>query len=290
MTLEAAKEIYQPISLKNVIGRLKFLVVAKWHASLIENFESRLQIANVPVRSEMLGAIIWPYIHNQWSVETKLDTIASHYEVLSPNFPKLLSIASSEPLELCDFSHISPDVTIKVDYAPWFTREGEATINIFQDDLRVASLAFTLSNNNDELVAYIGAVQGIHGGVSAEKSLEIYKKLTKAFYGLRPRSMLLEVLKVVLNKLTVKKILGVSEQNRHHRHKYFGNDETTVFKNDYNAFWEEHDCSFVQETGFYNVSMEPAVRDVSQIAAKKRSQYKRRNEFVESIADALKLG
>jgi uncharacterized protein VirK/YbjX len=238
----------------------------------------------------MLGTVVWPYIHNEWDVATKLNTIATHYELLTKTHANLTHISSSPCLTICDFDSVSTGVSIGIDYAKWFTREGELVINIFRDDLRVASMAFTLSRYKEDIVIYIGAVQGIHGGVPADESLEIYKRLTKDFAGLRPRSMLLEVLKVVAQKLGVTKILGVSEQNRHHRHAYFGNDQNTEFKNNYNPFWEEHEGLFIQEIGFYELPMEAAIRDLAEIASKKRGQYRRRNEFIAALPDAVNLG
>lgn len=266
-----------------------FLLAAQKHAPAISTLNSRLDSLDIPVTSEMLGTIIWPYIHNEWDVASKFDAIATHYETLS-DYPKLSQISKIKQLQICDFSQASPAITIVIDYAKWFTREGELVINVFQANLRVASMAFTLAREGgNSIAAYVGAVQGIHGGVSAEESLDIYKILTKDFFGLRPRSLLLEVLKVVASKLGATKLFGVSEQNRHHRHQYFGNDQNTTFKNNYNSFWEEHNGLLNSETGFYEISMKPAIRDISEIAAKKRGQYRRRYEFIASIDGAVNL-
>lgn len=286
---ETASEVYPLTSPKNLVKKLGFLVQAFRNKNTISDFHARLNALTVPIRTEMLGTIIWPYIHNEWDLANKLDTIATHYEILMPQHPNLSQMRAEQHVKICDFSNISPGISVVIDYAQWFTREGELVINIFQDDLRVASMAFSLSRIEQDIVAYVGAVQGIHGGVSAEKSLEIYKALTKDFSGLRPRSLLLEVLKVFSKKLGATQLLGVSEQNRHHRHKYFGNDENTKFKNNYNPFWEEHGGQLVDALGFYDVPLNPAIRDLSEIAAKKRGQYRRRYEFIESLENLVGL-
>lgn len=288
--LEIVKKIYQPLSIKNIIKGIKFLSIAKKFKMEINDFNVRLGALRVPITSEMLGTVEWPYIHNEWNVATKLNTIATHYEVLSEACVELTRINVSPCLQICDLSHLSKNTTVGIDYAQWFTREGELVINIFRDGLRVASMAFVLGQHVGRTVAYIGAVQGIHGGVPADESLNIYKVLTKDFAGLRPRSLLLEVLKVVVHQLGAEKILGISEQNRHHRHTYFGNDQKTVFKNNYNVFWEEHNGTLNQEIGFYEIPMAPAIKDISEIAAKKRGQYRRRYEFILSLKDIVKLG
>ncbi|HSR01263.1 MAG TPA: DUF535 family protein, partial [Methylophilaceae bacterium] len=267
----------------------KFSYLANKHQVEIENLYTRLNVLNVTVTPEMLGVIEWPYIHNQWDVKTKLDKIATHYEIISKSYPHLMQIRTTPIIKICDFDTVSKGVFVGIDYAKWFTREGELVINIFRDDLRVASIAFTIGLHLDKVVAYVGAVQGIHGGIPADESLEIFKILTKDFAGLRPRSLLLEALKVVARQLGAIKILGISEENRHHRHAYFGNDQKTVFQNDYNLFWEEHDGKLIDDIGFYELDLAPAIRDLSIIASKKRSQYRRRNELLADINNTINL-
>jgi uncharacterized protein VirK/YbjX len=284
-----AKKVHKPLPLKNIFHIIKFSILANKHQAEIESFFTRLNILKIPVTPEMLGVVEWPYIHNEWDVKTKLNKIATHYEIVSKSYPHLMYISTAPYYKISDFDTVSKDVYIGLDYAKWFTREGELVINIFRDDLRVASMAFTLGVYQDDVVAYIGAVQGIHAGIPESESLAIFKTLTKDFFGLRPRSLLLEALKVVVSKFGVNKILGVSEQNRHHRHAYFGNNHTTVFKNDYNIFWEEHGGKVINDIGFYEIPIVPAIKDLSEVASKKRGQYRRRNELLSDLINTINL-
>ena len=299
LILNAAYKNYSGALLKKIKARLFFIVNAYKHKGKIDLFSERLsQLPNsgwVELRPEMLGVVAWPYIHNQWDVETKLDKIAAHYEILSALSSNLIHVtgkATGDGLnchELMDLSDISKNLKIVIDKAPWFTREGELLINILRQDLRVASIGFSLGKNKEDSVAYIGAIQGIYGGFPVDEALGIYKIITKDFQGLRPRSLLLETLKVLVKKLGVSRLYGVSEQNRHHRHKFFGNGEKTIFKNDYNAMWEEHDGVLDTDTGFYEIPLSPAIKDMAEIPSKKRSLYKRRYEIILSLDDRLKL-
>lgn len=268
---------------------LGFNILKNWHA--VNDFKKRMSALNIAVTQDMLGVTIWPYIHNDWGVKTRLDSIATHYEILSNIHPKLTSISTLTSLVIADFEHVSPGVTIVIDHAPWFLREGELVINIFQNDLRIASMAFSLTvdTSNNQLGAFIGAVQGIHAGVPAQQSLNIFKDLTKDFQGLRPRTLLLEVLKVLLIKLGIEKIFAVSEEHRHHNHTYFRQDKNLEVKMDYNTFWEEHHGRLINSIGFYEIPKEAAIKDISEIASKKRAQYKRRYAFLESLDDTVKL-
>ncbi len=282
--------VYQPLSLKNMRNRAKFFLAGRKDEVAINKFMHRMKALNLVVSPEMLGAIESPYIHNEWDVALKLERIAKHYELLSTIPSKLISVNSLPRQEIMSLDEVSSGASVAIDYAPWFTREGELHVNLFRGDLRIATMAFSLGLHNSETVAYVGAVQGIHGGVSMEESLDIFKVLTKEFYGLRPRSLLLEVLKVVTRKLGAKKMYGISEEHRHHRHQYFNNDETTKFKNDYNLFWEEHNATRDGSIGFYEISMMPAIKDLSEIPSKKRSQYSRRYAVIKSLGGEINLG
>jgi uncharacterized protein VirK/YbjX len=296
----AACENHKESLLKVIKGRLFFVVKACRQKDEIVAFSKRLtelpNAENIKVTPQMLGVIEWPYIHNQWDVHTKFDKIATHYEILSKLSSELIHVVgnATEHLEGCcelmDLSDISSNVKVVIDKAPWFMREGELLINLFRGDLRTASIAFTLGNKDGEKVAYVGAMQGIYGGFPVEEALEIFKLLTKDFYGLRPRSLLLEVLKALVKKLGISHMYAVSEQHRHHRHQYFGNDENTVFKNDYNSMWEEHGGVLDAVTGFYEIPVAPAIKDLAEIPSKKRGQYKRRYEIILSLDDRAKLG
>ena len=66
---KVATIIYQPLSVKNLVKWLTFPLAVRKHTSVINNFIARLDRVGIPATSEVVGAITWPYIHNQWDVE-----------------------------------------------------------------------------------------------------------------------------------------------------------------------------------------------------------------------------
>ena len=93
--------------------------------------------------------------------------MASHYEVVSKKLSAITAFGRDDSLVLSDlaaWSKVAPWCWT----APfWFMREGELVLNLFQGDLRIASIAFTLCHGG-ELCIFIGAVQGIHKGIESE--------------------------------------------------------------------------------------------------------------------------
>ena len=291
--VNAASINHHKLSFRSISNRCLFIYNAYKYKAKVISFTNRLcALPNgnkLSASPQMLGVVEWPYIHNQWDIHTKLDNIATHYEILAKLKSNLLHMNSDSSFELLNLSAHSDGVKIVLDRAAWFTREGELLINIYRKSLRVASIAFTLGEKENVTIAYIGAIQGVHSGISTEDSLALFKLLTKDFEGLRSRSLLLEVLKVVLKKLGVSKIYAVSEQNRHHRHQYFRNNEKTIFVNDYNPVWEENGGVLDTNTGFYEIPITPAIKNMEDIPSKKRSQYKRRYEIILSLEQQVNL-
>ncbi|KHL75964.1 VirK domain-containing protein [Pseudomonas putida] len=232
---------------------------------------------------DCIGVVQWPYISKCWDARERLDVVASHYEVVASHCPALLLLEREERRVVCDLSAYSNTCTLVLDRPIWFKREGELVINLFQADLRVASLAFTLCRTEGELCLFIGAVQGIHKGIDSETSLNIYRDLTKDFEGLRPRSFLLEALKCLARTAGVARIYAVGDQCRHHRHPYFGVEKAQDLAANYDVIWQESGAEASAREDFFVLPLAAARRNLEDIAPKKRAMYRRRNALLDDV-------
>ncbi|MFY0729834.1 DUF535 family protein [Pseudomonas sp. NFX15] len=275
---------YSIRALKNKI-KLLFLVGQNW--SQLKLFLSRMSMALGKTGVERLGGdclgvVHWPYISRSWSSQDRLGVMASHYEVVIKSCPQLLLYGRNDSLILSDLSVFSPGCSLVLDRPVWFMREGELVLNLFQEDLRVASIAFTLCCEEDKLYIFIGAVQGIHKGIESDKSLSIYRDLTKNFEGLRPRSFLIEVIKYLGVNIGVDKIYAVGDGYRHHRHPYFGAEKAKELAADYDLIWLEHGATPSEREDFFEIPLTPSKKPLETIPSKKRAMYRRRYELLDS--------
>lgn len=232
---------------------------------------------------DCIGVVQWPYLSKCWEAPQRLEVVASHFEVLAGQFPALLLLGRDESLTLCELTSYSPGCRLVLDRPIWFKREGELVLNLFQGDLRVASLAFTLCRDQGGLSMFIGAVQGIHKGIDSETSLAIYRDLTKDFEGLRPRSLLLEALKCLARMLGVAHLYAVSDACRHHRHPYFGSDKAHDLAANYDVIWQENGATASNRDDFFTIPLAPAQRAEQDIPAKKRAMYRRRQALLDDV-------
>ena len=292
LIMKSVLSLHPGYSLRALKNKARFLVLVGKNWSTLTVFLRRMSNTLGPSGVEKLGGdcvgiVHWPYISSHWSAEDRLEVMASHYEVISKNCPQLLLFGRSERLVLSDLSEFSPDCTLVLDRPIWFMREGELVLNLFQGDLRIASLAFTVCRTDTGLIMFIGAVQGIHKGVDSDLSLTIYRDLTKDFEGLRPRSFLIEVMKYIATNIGVEKIYAVGDGYRHHRHPYFGAEKSQELAANYDVIWLEHGATPSEREDFFEMPMSPSRKPLDTIAAKKRAMYRRRYELLDSTFNKI---
>lgn len=287
LTIKSVWNLHAGYSLRALKNKLKLLVLVVQNRAVLQTFLSRMSNSLGAsgfrkLGQDCLGVVQWPYISKNWDAPERLNTIASHYEVVTKSCPQLLLSGRNERLVLADVSEWAEGCSLVLDRPVWFMREGEVVLNLFQGDLRIASLAFTLCRTEDELCIFIGAVQGIHKGIESDRSLSIYRDLTKAFEGLRPRSYLIEVMKYIAVNIGVGKLYAVGDEYRHHRHGYFGTEKTQELAANYDVIWLEHGATPSGREDFFEIPLTPSIKPLETIAAKKRAMYRRRYELLDS--------
>lgn len=226
---------------------------------------------------DTVGYLLWPYQCAAWDAQTRLARIQGHLEVLE-QIPGL-KLNPEDKLLLLDLDSISPDVCLIIDRAKWLSREGHLTLSLFKGDFRAFTVSFSLFNL-PELEVFIGGIQGRND----EGILSIYRELTKDFHGMRPRDFVIEVLRLFAASIGAKHVYAVADAHKISRHPYFGeNGARGLF---YDEIWDDRGGTRVAETHF-ELPVAAMRRDLEEIAAKKRSMYRRRYEMLDEFAVSL---
>ncbi|MBC7786857.1 MAG: DUF535 family protein [Methylophilaceae bacterium] len=284
--IKAGKQIYPITSVKNIIRRLKFFIRAKRNEKTLEHFIHAInQQGNASVlehQPHVLGAVEWPYIHKNWTVEERFDAMLQHYALIKTQ-SKFLQNINQQSNKILDLHEYSPNAYLVLDRPTWFAREGEIVLSLFKENHRIKSIAFTLAKVNDDLIIYIGAIQGITAG---DDSLTMFKTITKDLEGLRPKSFIIEVVRILANKMGVKKILAISDANRHHHHAYFRGSLNKMLISNYDDTWADHQGEQVID-GFYLIPVEEHRRNIVDISSNKRAMYRRRYQMLEQIKQSI---
>lgn len=284
--LKAANHTYPLNAYNSIWLRLRFIKHAMMHHKVLRSFISNIESLHYSSlfdhKIPVLGAVEWPYIHKDWSVDKRFAVIQQHYEIIK-DMPEILNVADGHPKVLVNLHGYSPDTTIVLDKAQWFVREGEIVLNLFKEESRVMSIAFTLARENDELLMYVGAIQGLHAD---GHSLEKFKVLTKNLEGVRPRDFLVEVLRMIAQSIGVSKILAISDCFRHHRHPYFADYHANTLKTNYDEIWLEQ-CGVTYSNDFYMIPLNKPRKNLAEVSSNKRAMYRRRYELLDDIQQKI---
>ena len=281
--IRASKAIYPKPTPRALLNRARFIKAAIPHRDLA------LQVINAPQhtalaemyaqRPGIVGVVVWPYICAAWDAKERLRHVIDHYTVidqLGPPFPFL----TLERLVLVELDAIHPQLRLVLDQPRWFLREGGLTLNLFVAQFRAYSIAYAYQNLPDGTRAiYIGSLQGR----DTEDSMDIYRDLTKSLHGMRPRDFLLHALQTFAKETGVSQIYAVADEQRHHRHPYFGGKTIT---GDYNAIWEDRGGTRIN-AHFYQLPLIPERRDIDTIKSKKKNLYRKRYEFLDQFESQL---
>ena len=126
---------------------------------------------------------------------------------------------------------------------------------------------------------WIGALQGIPHGSDA------IKRMTKAFFGYRPKNLIFYGLRNLARCLGISKIYGVTNAG------YYAMNHIRMdrkLKTDFGAFWEECEGKPCEtDYRFYEMPVKEYRKDMSELKPSKRAQHRRRFEKLDSIDAAF---
>lgn len=280
--LSAANKIYPGLSARALNSKRRF--ISSWLkfrqrlTSFLGQPAHQALSRELMVRPELLGFVVWPYIHAGWPVMQRFEALAQHQEAMGSDMAAL-SLPSSGSLLIADMSDVSPGLRLIVDRAPWCLREGSLVFNQFLNDERMMSLAFSFGFREGERVAYVGSVQGSN----VDSALAKYREIAKGLQGMRSRDFLIKAFQFLTHHMGVKHVLCVCDEERHHRHAYFGKAKAEHLHLNYNEIWEEH-AGVRMPDGLYQLNPLPVNKPMEDIAAKNRALYRRRYALMDKLS------
>jgi uncharacterized protein VirK/YbjX/predicted RNA methylase len=274
--------LYPGFSLRSVVGKVQVLLqCAAAHQSLLSWHRKRdnpayaLMVERHPLLPALPRA---PYLNALWSAAEKMRVLEAHYEMVKD--ARVLAFPLDSSVFLAELEHIEPGLTVELDKPQWFAEEGEVAINLFSGGERIYSLLFTLGEVDGKRVAYVGAVQGRY----LPDAVERYKRLTRAAHGMRPRDLLFAAFRFLCCELAVERILAVSDRANIARSGYFKNYDDIFVSHD--ETWTQYGGS-ATDAGFFDMPAALKVRSLEEIPSRKRAQYRRRYEMLDSMQAQL---
>lgn len=226
----------------------------------------------------MSGAMYWPYINHNWTMQRRLAAIAQHFRMLDDR-SAVIAHATFGEIELARLDEDYTGLRLVLDKAEWFLREGEIVLNLFINDQRMYSVAFTLGLEEGQPLLLVGALQGSN----TDTAQDIYRGITHALHGMRPRDLIMVALKLLCIELNIHRIWAVSSEYRQHNSPYFGDTHKDKVLVAYNEVWQEHG-GIALDNGFFEIPATIKRKNMEDIPARKRANYRRRFQMLDQLA------
>ncbi|MEY2840773.1 MAG: hypothetical protein RJB60_3072 [Pseudomonadota bacterium] len=214
-----------------------------------------------------------PYVHSSWGTLRKMEMIATHHRLIEQLLPAL-DIGPEESVDLYTQTLPNGLLRVVIDRPQWMRSEGELAISLFWNVDRIYTAMVLLGGTLETPHLMIGAFQG-----DGRDRKELYKELTKALHGLRPRDYLLNMVKLVAKEAGCAAVWGISD--RTHR----SNHPLTRARKDvsYDQVWSEHEGQLCPQEGFFFMPTHIERRTAEEIPTQKRAMYRRRHELLDQI-------
>lgn len=174
--------------------------------------------------------------------------------------------------------------TIRFYTDPMQDKEGEATL-VFCDEQRtqLAGMTSALCLHEGKRTLFIGGLQGAKANIPHE----VIQTATKSCHGLFPKRLLLEACTELASYLDVEQIIAVSNDTHIYQSWRYRKKKQGKLHADYDSFWESLSGERTAE-GTFRLPMLIARKTMEEIASKKRAEYRRRYDLLDSLQNQMR--
>ncbi|PSW00646.1 VirK/YbjX family protein [Photobacterium lipolyticum] len=225
-----------------------------------------------------LTKCITPYLRNGFSRKEIIEILIGHYDWFENKFSTdARHQIYDDVLTLYRLEIDEQDYLINLSFERNSRKEGELTLTLTDsENNKYYVLAFTVIDND----IYVGCMQG---GANDNGFSRLF---TKAFYGLRPKSFMVETLRLLAVSLDIKNIYAVKNSAHVYTAKRYGKKSKTI-NLDYDRLWEEHNAES-HDDYFYMLPLKSERRAMEDIKRPKRKMYRERYAWLDNYDKALK--
>lgn len=227
-----------------------------------------------------------PWLSVDMSRQQALEALNWHYQTMSNALPATLmnGYLSKQGVTLLTLTgKDEQQFTIRLCADAFLDKEGEATLAFCDHQNTVlAEMTFTLCQHEGKTTLFIGGLQGAKSFVPHE----LIQGATKACHGLFPKRLLVEAAMTLGTAFPVEQILAVSNATHIYRSWRYRKKKEGKLLADYDSFWLSLGGE-AQKSGHFQLPLAMARKPMEEIASKKRSEYRRRYELLDSLINQV---
>jgi uncharacterized protein VirK/YbjX len=211
-----------------------------------------------------------------------LESLNWHYQTMNRTLPATLlnGYLSKQGIALLTLTGKDErQFTVRLCADAFLDKEGEATLSFCDEQNTVlAEMTFTLCQFEGKTTLFIGGLQG----AKAHVPHELIQGATKACHGLFPKRLLVEAAMTLGAAFPVEQIVAVSNATHIYRSWRYRKKKEGKLLADYDSFWLSIGGE-KQDSGNFALPLTMPRKPMEEIASKKRSEYRRRYELLDSL-------
>jgi uncharacterized protein VirK/YbjX len=236
----------------------------------------------LPSCPRLVNKIYRSYFSTRLRCDDRLDVLQTHYDtVIRRGLAPLVARAAQGPVELCRLNaRADAGYRIELRAGGLLCREGELVLRLMHGADLLYSIAFSFLRHDGGIAIGIGCLQGAHGG----GGLEPVRAATRELHGMRPKNLLVRLVRQFGHDLDCAELVLVGNRNR---------VVTTSMRQgkvhaDYDALWEELHA-WRRPDGDFGLACDSLQEPVmEEIASKKRSEARKRHEMLVAAIEAIR--
>ncbi|KTS75899.1 VirK/YbjX family protein [Pantoea stewartii] len=227
-----------------------------------------------------------PYLRAGMSVAQRAQAILDHYALMGSleNSQLRQILQSGEETVLARFEGKNNEAFNITCRSGYFDREGEVTVVLRYENEALASLSFTIMNDEKQRTLLIGGLQGPRKHISND----VIRDATKAAHGLFPKRLLMEVVFILAQQCGVKKIAAVGDETHVFRSLRYRHSKGDKFFASYSEFWLTLNGQ-ARADGMFALPLMLPRKTLEDIASKKRAEYRRRYTLLDTLAEQVNM-
>ncbi|NJI10178.1 VirK/YbjX family protein [Aeromonas veronii] len=282
-----ARYLYPEGNDRKVFNRGKFVLRSLLYRRQLSKVFDLFQVSHLNAlpasHPELLDKPMRPYCFAGSTPAQRADMLENHYRLLLESYPQLI-----DPLYLGEGIALGryplSGCRIVLGYDGTFRREAELALSIIDSEgLRLYSCAFSLAGSVDRLILMIGSMQGPEPAVN--NAQDRVRELTKEGHGLRPKSLLVQLVLQLAQSMGAAEVLAVRKRAHVFQAKRYSSKQKANLQADYDELWQEFDARDV-DANFVALQAQPR-KPLEEIASKKRAMYRRRYEWLDLLVQEM---
>ncbi len=284
---DMARYLYPEDNDRKVFNRGKFVLRSLLYRRQLSKVFDLFQVSHLNAlpasHPELLDKPMRPYCFAGSTPAQRADMLENHYRLLLESYPQLI-----DPLYLGEGIALGryplSGCRIVLGYDGTFRREAELALSIVNGEgQRLYSCAFSLAGSVDRLILMIGSMQGPEPAV--DNAQDRVRELTKEGHGLRPKSLLVQLVLQLAQAMGAAEVLAVRKRAHVFQAKRYSSKQKANLQADYDELWQEFDARDV-DANFVALQAQPR-KPLEEIASKKRAMYRRRYEWLDQLVQEM---